>query len=81
MNGNGSDAKSKDVVLAFGTSDSEINMYSIASAKVVQTLRGGHTHGIKAFKFAPEGKDQQGWSIGGDGKLIQWDLPKGTSLR
>lgn len=80
-NGDGADSGSRDVVVAFGTSDSEINMFSITSAQVVQVLRCGHTRGVKAFKFAQEGKDQEGWSIGGDGKLVQWDLRKGTSLR
>jgi U3 small nucleolar RNA-associated protein 5 len=70
-----------DVVVAFGTSTSEIRMYSPAEDKVIGCLSGGHERGIKDFKFTAQKHGQEGWSIGGDGKLIQWDLPKGRSIR
>lgn len=70
-----------DVVVAFGTSDSEIHMFSLAEDKVVGKLHGAHTQGIRDFKFT-NGKDAaEGWSLGGDGKLAQWDLRTGTSTR
>lgn len=75
------ETNAKDVVLAVGTSDSEINIYSVTKAKIVKVLKGPHTQGIKDFKFADDGRTQEGWSVGGDGKFIQWDLLKGTVLR
>lgn len=81
VNGKSSDVVTEDVVLAFGTSDSEINMFSPARAKIVGVLKGAHTQGIRDFKFTDGGRGQEGWSIGGEGKLIQWNLLKGTSIR
>lgn len=81
VNGSAADAIGTGVVLAFGTSDAKINFYSAAQAKIVGVLSGVHTQGIQDFKFTDGGKSSQAWSLGGDGKLIQWDLLKGTSLR
>lgn len=81
MNGKYSDVATEDVVLAFGTSNSEISMFSPARAKIVGVLKGAHTQGIRDFKFTDGGRSQEGWSIGGEGKLIQWNLLKGTSIR
>ncbi|KAL4941245.1 hypothetical protein BDV06DRAFT_6683 [Aspergillus oleicola] len=69
-----------DVVVAFGTSTSDIRMYSPAEDKIVGTLTGGHTGGVKDFKFTA-GRPQEGWSIGGDNKLVQWDLVTGQSTK
>ena len=80
VNGFEPDAAGK-LVLAFGTSDSEINMFSAVEGRIVGTLRGTHTQGIKDFKFSHEGKRTEGWSLGGDAKLVQWDIEKGTSIR
>lgn len=74
-------ADSRSIVLAFGTSDSEIFMFSPTETKIVGILKGEHTHGIKDFRFVDAGKDGTGWSIGGDGKLVHWDLRKGQSIR
>jgi len=70
-----------DVVLAFGTSDSEIEMFSPAEGKVVGRLHGAHTQGIRDFKFTDRKDAAEGWSLGGDGKLAQWDLRTGTCTR
>ena len=70
-----------DVVVAFGTSNSDIQMFSPAEDKVVGTLQGAHTGGIRDFKFTHGTDASEGWSLGGDGKLAQWDLRKGTSTR
>ncbi|KAL2001486.1 hypothetical protein VTN02DRAFT_1687 [Thermoascus thermophilus] len=70
-----------DVVVAFGTSSSEIRMYSPSEDKIVGTLSGGHDRGIKDFKFTAKRPGLEGWSIGGDNKLVQWDLRTGQSIR
>lgn len=70
-----------DVVVAFGTSTSDIRMYSPSEDKVVGTLTGAHGKGIKDFKFTTAKPAQEAWSIGGDHKLVQWDLLTGKSIR
>lgn len=67
------DDQQEDVVVAYGTSDSEVAMYSPAQGKVVGLLKGVHQRGIKDFKFDPA-NNLEAWSIAGDGNLIQWDL-------
>ncbi|KIW13963.1 hypothetical protein PV08_06744 [Exophiala spinifera] len=68
-------------VVAYGTSTSEICMFSPAEGKVVGTLSGGHERPIAAFKFSPSTSYQEAWSVGEDANLIQWDLTKGRPLR
>ncbi|OAX83244.1 hypothetical protein ACJ72_02389 [Emergomyces africanus] len=75
------DNNAGDVVIAFGTSTSDIRMYSPAEDKIVCTLSGGHEKGIRDFKFTVNKPAAEGWSIGGDGKLVQWDLKSGRSMR
>ncbi|KAJ5585531.1 Small-subunit processome Utp12 [Penicillium hispanicum] len=70
-----------DVVIAFGTSTSDIRMYSPSEDKVVGTLTGAHDKGIKDFKFTAGKPAEEAWSIGGDNKLVQWDLRTGKSIR
>ncbi|KAL8920093.1 MAG: hypothetical protein Q9208_006446 [Pyrenodesmia sp. 3 TL-2023] len=71
----------QDVVLAFGTSDSDVHLYSPAAARVIGVLKDVHTQAIRDFKFVDAGRGAEGWSIGGDGKLVHWDLQKGKSIR
>ncbi|CEJ62369.1 hypothetical protein PMG11_10870 [Penicillium brasilianum] len=70
-----------DVVVAIGTSSSDIRMFSPSEDKIVGTLTGAHDKGIKDFKFTAEKPAQEAWSIGGDNKLVQWDLRTGQSVR
>ncbi|KAJ5949236.1 hypothetical protein N7454_000820 [Penicillium verhagenii] len=70
-----------DVVVAFGTSTSEIRLFSPSEDKIVGTLTGAHEKGIKDFKFTAGRPAQEAWSIGGDNKLVQWDLRTGKTLR
>lgn len=79
VNGNGFDQG--DVVVAIGTSASEIRMYSPVEDKIVGTLANGHEKGIRDFKFTSSRPGQEGWSIGGDNKLVQWDLFTGKTTR
>ncbi|KAL3452496.1 Dip2/Utp12 family-domain-containing protein [Aspergillus insuetus] len=69
-----------DVVVAFGTNTSDIRMYSPSEDKIVGSLTGGHTGGVKDFKFTAD-RPQEGWSVGGDNKLIQWNLVTGQRTR
>lgn len=55
-------------------------MYSPSEGRVVGTLSGAHERGIKDFKFTSY-NSSEGWSIGGDGKLVQWDLLKDLAIR
>lgn len=67
-------------VIAYGTSNSEIHMFSPSEGKIVGTLSGVHEKGIKDFKFSPTDY-LEAWSIGGDGKLVQWDLSTNQAKR
>lgn len=60
-------------VLAYGTNTSEICMFSPSEGKIVGTLSGVHEKGVKDFRFSTSDY-LEAWSIGGDGKLVQWDL-------
>ncbi|KAL8902024.1 MAG: hypothetical protein Q9192_000237 [Flavoplaca navasiana] len=80
VNGTTDEVHAEDVVLAFGTSESEIHLFSPTSAKTVGILKDVHSRGIRDFKFVDAGKGLSAWSIGGDGKLVQWDLRKGKSI-
>jgi hypothetical protein len=71
----------QDVVVALGTSDSDIQMFSPTENKIVGILRGGHDRGVRDFKFTRQAPCTEGWSIGGDGKLVQWDLRRSRSIR
>ncbi|MCJ1472093.1 Small subunit (SSU) processome component [Lambiella insularis] len=73
--------KNKNAVVAVGTSSLGILIFSPNESKTVQTLKGGHTQGIKDFKFAEDGLTSTGWSLGDDGKLTQWDITRGTTVR
>lgn len=80
-NGSKSDEPVGDVVLAFGTSQSKVYMYSATEGKIVGILEGEHTQGIRDFKFSNAGISGEGWSIGGDGKAVRWNLRKGIAIR
>ena len=70
-----------EVVVALGTDRSEIQMFSPADSRVLATLRGGHMHGVRDFKFKEHGMASEAWSIGGDDKLVQWSLNDASSVR
>ncbi|KAJ9614640.1 Small subunit (SSU) processome component [Cladophialophora chaetospira] len=67
-------------VVAYGTNASHICMFSPVEGRTVATLTGGHERGIKDFRFSPVDY-LQGWSIGEDAKLVQWDLTKDQPIR
>ncbi|RHZ72187.1 hypothetical protein CDV55_106114 [Aspergillus turcosus] len=81
VNGDSNGFEQGDVVIAFGTNTSEIRMYSPTEDKIVGALEGGHDKGVVDFKFTANRPGQEGWSIGGDNKLVQWDLRTGKSTR
>lgn len=80
-NGVGDGSDQGDVVVAFGTTSSDIRMYSPAEDKIVSSFANGHERGVRDFKFTAGQSAQDGWSIGGDDKLVQWDLRTGQRLR
>ncbi|KAI9839565.1 MAG: hypothetical protein M1819_002191 [Sarea resinae] len=69
------------IVVAFGTNNNEIVFFSPVEGKVVGKLQGVHSQGIRDFKFTNRAATAEGWSLGGEGKLAQWDLRKGTTIR
>ncbi|MCJ1408065.1 Small subunit (SSU) processome component [Ptychographa xylographoides] len=77
---NGSTNQS-DVVVALGTSTSEIQFLSPVEGTIVGRLRDGHTQGIHDFKFVNDGTSSLGWSLGGDGKMIQWNIRSETIVK
>ena len=81
VNGNTLNGRARIITIALGMTDSEIQLFSPAEARILGTLKGAHTQGIRDFKFADHGLHSEGWSIGGDGKLVQWGLKTGKVLR
>ena len=67
-------------VVVYGTSTSQICMFSPIEGRIVGTLAGGHERGVKDFKFSTVDY-LQGWSIGEDAKLVQWDLTNDQPTR
>ena len=67
-------------VVAYGLSTSEICIFSPTQSKIVGKLSGVHEQGIKDFQFVVD-DHSQGWSIGGDGKLVQWDVASNKAIR
>ena len=66
--------------MAYGLSTSEICIFSPTQSKIVGKLSGVHEQGIKDFQFVVDDQSQ-GWSIGGDGKLVQWDVASNKAVR
>ena len=67
-----------DAVVAIGTTLSEVHFFSPSEGRVVELLTGAHTQGIQDFKFVDDGTSSVGWSLGGDGKLVRWNLRDGS---
>ena len=79
-NGVNEDFTPEQAVIALGTSESDIRFFSPSEDKIVGTLKAGHERGVQAFKFT-ENSYSEGWSIGGDGELVQWDIYTQKPLR
>ncbi len=73
-------ANAKNAVVALATSSSDVQMFSPAGGRVVGTLSGVHERDVHDFKFV-SGDCLWGWSIGGDGKMAQWDLKSNKAVR
>ena len=78
---NGDSSHGEDVVLALGTNHSEIHLFSPVKDEILAVLKEGHTLGIKDFKFKDFGSSSEAWSLGGDGKLVQWNVRKHKVVR
>jgi U3 small nucleolar RNA-associated protein 5 len=81
LNGTNGLSDFSDVVVALGTNQSEVHLFSPEQSRVVGLLKDGHSQGILDFKFIEDNSHTTGWSLGGDGKLVQWNLPNATILR
>jgi U3 small nucleolar RNA-associated protein 5 len=71
---------SGEVVVAYGTSDAEICLFSPPENKVVATLVGAHERGVCDVKFS-EHSPEELWSIGEDSTLVQWNLLSGVPTK
>ena len=66
-------------VLALGVNKGNILLYCPTEGALKGTLDGGHTGEVTSFRFSE--KPGRGWSCGTDGKLVEWDLKRKTTLR
>lgn len=74
------DSTSNPVVIAIGTNQAEIELFSPSEGKVVAVLEHAHPTGTKDFAFEGQGSTHA-WSLGVDGSLIQWDLSSMKSVQ
>ena len=77
----GAKSGSHEIVIGFGTDQSEISFFCPTTSRITTSLKKAHTSGVKEFRFQNYGRDNEAWSLGGDKNLIQWDLSDGTALR
>ncbi|KAF8454507.1 WD40-repeat-containing domain protein [Terfezia claveryi] len=66
-------------VLALGMNKGNILLYSPTEGTLVGSLDAAHTGEVTSFKFSDS--PGRGWSCGTDGKLVEWDLRRKTTLR
>ncbi|KAI9741171.1 MAG: Small subunit (SSU) processome component [Cirrosporium novae-zelandiae] len=81
INGAISTDRMEEVVVAFGTSDSKIEMFSYTQNQILATLKDVHTQAVRDFKFTSKESGSRGWSLGADAKLVQWDITRGNALQ
>jgi U3 small nucleolar RNA-associated protein 5 len=67
-------------VVAYGTSTSEICIFSPTEGKIVGMLRGAYERGVTDFRFS-RADYNDGWSLGDGAKLVQWDLSENQPIR
>jgi len=75
------EADAADGVVAIGTSGDNIQLFSPGKSRVVAILSGSHAEGVRDFKFVDYGLLHKAWSLGGDGKLVEWNLQDSTAMR
>ena len=81
MNGDATSHGGDDMVVALGTDRAEVELYSPAEVKVIATLRDGHAQGIVNIRFQNHGQSSRAWSLGGDERLVEWDVMQRSILR
>jgi WD40 repeat protein len=65
--------------LASASRDSSIKLWSIANQKLLTRLQGAHQGAVNALATASTGKSL--YSIGDDGKVVEWDLQSRSQKR
>jgi WD40 repeat protein/serine/threonine protein kinase len=71
--GSSLDISSDNAFLAVGTSDGAIDVWDLASYRLVTTIRG-HRMAVYAVKFSADGR--RVFSAGQDGRVASWDLSR-----
>ena len=78
---NGEDRGQGVAVIAVGTNNERIDLFSPLDSKVVSVLSPAHPHGTRDIKFKDGDAAYEAWSLGADGTLIQWDLTNSQRVR
>ncbi|ORY80903.1 WD40-repeat-containing domain protein [Protomyces lactucae-debilis] len=69
-------AGTTDAMLAAGLSDGSIQLLSPSREGPLQVLKGGHTGAVTGIAFAGD----KVWTVGEDGKAIEWHTATGKQL-
>lgn len=72
---------SPTVAIAVATSVGNIVLYSPTEGGVLGVLEGAHLGEVRQFVFSDSGIEGRGWSVGADGKLVEWDLRRKLTMR
>ena len=68
-------------VIAVGTNNESIDLFSPLDSKLVGVLSPAHPHGTRDIKFKDNSAGYEAWSLGADSTLIQWDLITNQRVR
>lgn len=74
----GGDVEEKNAAVAVTTNKGSVILYSATEGTVAGVLEGAHVGEVVAFEAEKGGN---AWSVGVDGKLVEWDLVKKVALR
>jgi U3 small nucleolar RNA-associated protein 5 len=81
-NGHDTTAAAAQVIVAAATSEGVIRLFSPSEGTLRGMLEGGHIGEVRQFVFSSkEEHEGRGWSVGVDGKLVEWDVRRKIALR